>query len=97
VGRVQLKWPARTQSQVGPGLCTAQQPQRWDSLGNHLSRWCPPMLGKVHARSINACLAPIGGLNGAAVTTAEGIGSSASGFHPVQGWSDVSFFVMHGQ
>jgi xanthine dehydrogenase iron-sulfur cluster and FAD-binding subunit A len=36
-------------------------------------------------RSINSCLAPVGSLVGCAVVTAAGMGSSASGFHPVQG------------
>lgn len=41
--------------------------------------------GKVQTRSINSCLAPVGGLDGAAITTVEGIGNSEAGFHPIQG------------
>eukprot|EP01062_Namystynia_karyoxenos_P060034 TRINITY_DN514_c0_g2_i1.p1 TRINITY_DN514_c0_g2~~TRINITY_DN514_c0_g2_i1.p1 ORF type:complete len:1349 (+),score=474.84 TRINITY_DN514_c0_g2_i1:122-4168(+) len=35
-------------------------------------------------RSVNACLAPLVSLDGAAVTTVEGLGSTVSGMHPVQ-------------
>lgn len=47
------------------------------------ARWLYPA-GKVSTRSINSCLAPIGGLGGAAVTTVEGLGNSTKGFHPIQ-------------
>ena len=41
--------------------------------------------GKTNAFSINSCLCPVGALDGAAITTAEGLGNSLAGFHPVQG------------
>lgn len=35
-------------------------------------------------RSINSCLAPVASLDGAVVTTIEGIGNERDGYHPVQ-------------
>ena len=35
--------------------------------------------------SINSCLCPVGTLDGVAITTAEGLGNSRSGFSSVQG------------
>jgi len=40
--------------------------------------------GEVAFRSINSCLAPISSLDGAVITTIEGIGSERDGYHPVQ-------------
>ncbi|KAL1122173.1 hypothetical protein AAG570_003578 [Ranatra chinensis] len=39
---------------------------------------------KIIHLSVNACLAPVCSMHGMAVTTVEGIGSVASGLHPVQ-------------
>jgi len=41
--------------------------------------------GNTRVFSLNSCLCPIGSLDGAAVTTAEGLGNSQVGFHPIQG------------
>eukprot|EP00658_Telonema_sp_P-2_P004638 TRINITY_DN1171_c0_g1_i6.p1 TRINITY_DN1171_c0_g1~~TRINITY_DN1171_c0_g1_i6.p1 ORF type:complete len:1360 (+),score=408.94 TRINITY_DN1171_c0_g1_i6:168-4247(+) len=40
--------------------------------------------GKTSYRSVNACLRPLLSMDGKAVTTTEGIGSAAAGYHPVQ-------------
>ena len=45
----------------------------------------PPHAGKTTVHSINSCLCPVGALDGAVITTAEGLGNSLAGFHPVQG------------
>eukprot|EP00741_Cyanophora_paradoxa_P011272 tig00020554_g10889.t1 len=41
-------------------------------------------LGKPVHRAVNACLAPLCSVDGMAVTTVEGIGSTLRGLHPVQ-------------
>ncbi|WIA13174.1 hypothetical protein OEZ85_006766 [Tetradesmus obliquus] len=43
-----------------------------------------PVTGAVSRATINSCLATIGSCNGASITTAEGLGNSKRGFHPVQ-------------
>nr|DBA20049.1 TPA: hypothetical protein GDO54_015790 [Pyxicephalus adspersus] len=43
-----------------------------------------PVTKKIHHYSANACLLPICSLQGAAVTTVEGIGSTTTRLHPVQ-------------
>ncbi|XP_051786771.1 aldehyde oxidase-like [Erpetoichthys calabaricus] len=43
-----------------------------------------PLCKKVVHFSVNACLLPICSLNGAAVTTVEGVGSTKTKMHPVQ-------------
>lgn len=40
--------------------------------------------GIVEHRSVNACLAPLCSVDGCAVVTVEGIGSTRAGLHPVQ-------------
>lgn len=37
--------------------------------------------------TINSCLCPVGSVDGASITTVEGIGNSKAGYHAVQGWS----------
>ncbi|KAK9807521.1 hypothetical protein WJX72_001412 [[Myrmecia] bisecta] len=56
----------------GCGAC-AVEVQRYD-----------PTSGNVSLASINSCLCPLGSLDGAAVTTVEGIGNSRKGFDIVQ-------------
>lgn len=41
--------------------------------------------GKKRTTSINSCLCPVGCLDGASITTVEGIGNSKAGFNKVQG------------
>ena len=48
-----------------------------------LSTWNGDKAGYDY-KSINACLRPLLTLDGASVTTTEGIGSADDGFHPVQ-------------
>ena len=52
---------------------------------------------KVTHVSVNACLAPLCSLDGTAVTTVEGIGSTRTSLHPCQvrgwGWVDVCVCV----
>ncbi|EIE21740.1 molybdenum cofactor-binding domain-containing protein [Coccomyxa subellipsoidea C-169] len=43
-----------------------------------------PSIGKDRTTSINSCLCPVGCLDGASITTVEGIGNSKAGFHKVQ-------------
>jgi xanthine dehydrogenase/oxidase len=40
--------------------------------------------GKVQHLSVNACLFPLGAVDGAHVITIEGIGSPKIGLHPIQ-------------
>ncbi|XP_039283580.1 xanthine dehydrogenase [Nilaparvata lugens] len=56
----------------GCGACTVMV-----SKYNHQTR-------KITHQAVNACLAPICGVHGQAVTTVEGIGSTSSRLHPVQ-------------
>lgn len=62
-------------------LCDGQYPPR--SLKECIAWTC--IAGKERTTSINSCLCPIGSLDGASITTVEGIGNSKAGFHPVQG------------
>ena len=39
---------------------------------------------KIHHNSVNACLAPLCGMHGTAITTVEGIGSTRTKLHAVQ-------------
>jgi hypothetical protein len=41
--------------------------------------------GAVSRCSINACLPTVGSLDGCSITTAEGLGNSKTGYHPIQG------------
>ncbi len=41
--------------------------------------------GKDRFTTINSCLCPVGSVDGASITTAEGIGNSKAGYHAVQG------------
>ena len=50
----------------------------------HVTNWHPDS-GTVMETSINSCLCPVGSLDGVAVTSIEGLGSSLKGFHLVQG------------
>ena len=45
--------------------------------------------GKERFTTINSCLCPIGSVDGASITTVEGIGNSKAGYHAVQGWSQI--------
>ena len=51
--------------------------------------------GKYHFTTINSCLCPVGSVDGASITTVEGIGNSKAGFHAVQGlltaWCSIAF------
>ncbi len=40
--------------------------------------------GEVEVRTLNACLAPVASLGGAAITTSLGFGNSGTGFSAVQ-------------
>ena len=42
--------------------------------------------GKETFTTINSCLCPLGSVDGASITTVEGIGNSKAGYHAVQGW-----------
>ena len=42
-------------------------------------------VGATRTTSINSCLCLVGSLDGHAITTVEGLGNSATGFHRVQG------------
>ncbi|XP_041467689.1 xanthine dehydrogenase/oxidase-like [Lytechinus variegatus] len=59
-------------SEGGCGACTVMV-SNYDSNFN-----------KIVHRAVNACLAPVCSVHGAAVTTVEGIGSTKSKLHPVQ-------------
>ena len=41
--------------------------------------------GQLTTRCINACLCPVGSLDGCSVVTVEGLGNAQDGFNPVQG------------
>lgn len=41
--------------------------------------------GDTTFRSVNSCLLPIGHCDGVSITTSEGLGNSAKGFHAIQG------------
>ncbi len=72
--------------EVDHGEVTAEQNPPDDLLLTMMIGSISELLpGEVTTRSINSCLAPVGGLDGAAVTTVEGIGCSAVGLHPIQG------------
>ncbi len=43
-----------------------------------------PQLDRVQHISVNACLAPLCAMDGLAVTTVEGIGSTKTALHPCQ-------------
>eukprot|EP00057_Strongylocentrotus_purpuratus_P024304 XP_011678778.1 PREDICTED: xanthine dehydrogenase/oxidase [Strongylocentrotus purpuratus] len=59
-------------SEGGCGACTVMV-SSYDSNSN-----------KIRHRAVNACLAPVCSIHGAAVTTVEGIGSTKTKLHPVQ-------------
>ena len=45
--------------------------------------------GKERFTAINSCLCPVGSVDGASITTVEGIGNSKAGYHAVQGMLEV--------
>lgn len=49
-----------------------------------------PATKKISHKSVNACLAPIYSMDGCAITTVEGIGSTKTTLHPVQVPSDCA-------
>jgi xanthine dehydrogenase iron-sulfur cluster and FAD-binding subunit A len=72
-----LQLPCR---QGGCGACTVllSSPAEFHSKG-----WGGGAKFPVH-RPINSCLRPLCSVDGMAVTTVEGVGSTKSGLHPVQ-------------
>lgn len=52
--------------------------------------------GKVNTKCINACLCPVGSLDGCSVVTVEGMGNAQTGFNAVQGvYQPSSMFHLH--
>ena len=62
----------RVCEQGGCGACTVHVSRRDDASG------------KVAHSAMNACLVTLASLDGAAVTTIEGLGNSRDGLHPIQ-------------
>ena len=70
--------------------------QGWSSgLFKLPSREIDIFAGKERFTTINSCLCPVGSVDGASITTVEGIGNSKAGYHAVQGWSQSSGALLH--
>ena len=54
-------------------------------------RYISTCAGKERFTAINSCLCPVGSVDGASITTVEGIGNSKAGYHAVQGMQHVQF------
>lgn len=55
------------------------------ALSHVIERSRASFAGKDSFTSINSCLCPVGSVDGASITTVEGIGNSKAGYHAVQG------------